>query len=144
MHAQQELNELECCPLLSPCNFRGTSHRPAGAASLSTSHVLSRMRSTACVVLALVCAPACAFAPARALSPARSVHAPPRQPARAATAAVRMANDDAVDPLDRAFAAAVYLFPITDGIFFGKFLFRDVPLLGALCFPIVQAAAAFP
>ena len=104
-------------------------------------HVLSRMRSTACVVLALVCAPACAFAPARALSPARSVHAPPRQPARAATAAVRMANDDAVDPLDRAFAAAVYLFPITDGIFFGKFLFRDVPLLGALCFPIVQAAA---
>ena len=102
------------------------------------------MRSTACVVLALVCAPACAFAPARALSPARSVHAPPRQPARAATAAVRMANDDAVDPLDRAFAAAVYLFPITDGIFFGKFLFRDVPLLGALCIPIVQAAAAFP
>ena len=156
LHPQLELNELwplltylltrqaiwhQCCPLLSPCNFRGTSHRPAGA-SLSTSHVLSRMRSTACVVLALVCAPACAFAPARALSPARSVHAPPRQPARAATAAVRMASDDAVDPLDRAFAAAVYLFPITDGIFFGKFLFRDVPLLGALCFPIVQAAAA--
>jgi hypothetical protein len=97
------------------------------------------MRSTACVVLALVCAPACAFAPARALSPARSVAAPLRQPARAATAAVRMASDDAVDPIDRAFAAAVYLFPITDGIFFGKFLFKDVPLLGALCYPALQA-----
>ena len=50
-----------------------------------------------------------------------------------------MASDDAVDPIDRAFAAAVYLFPITDGIFFGKFLFKDVPLLGALCYPALQA-----
>ena len=158
MHPQLELNELwpppthanrfaragssfPCCPLPAPATLRNFAS--ARRASLSTSHVLVRMRSTACLVLALVCAPACAFAPARALSPARSVHAPPRQPARTATAAVRMANDDAVDPLDRAFAAAVYLFPITDGIFFGKFLFRDVPLLGALCFPIVQAAAAF-
>merc|ERR1712194_287514 len=36
------------------------------------------------------------------------------------------------DPIDRAFAAAAYLFPITDGIFFG-----------ALCLPILQASAAF-
>ena len=99
---------------------------------------------TSCIVLALVCAPAYAFAfaPARALSPARSVQAPLRQPTRAATAAVRMA-DDAVDPIDRAFAAAVYLFPITDGIFFGKFLFTSVPVFGALCLPILQASAAF-
>ena len=97
---------------------------------------------TSCIVLALVSAPAYAFAPAFALSPARSVQAPLRQPTRAATAVVRMA-DDAVDPIDRAFAAAVYLFPITDGIFFGKFLFTSVPVFGALCLPILQAAAAF-
>jgi hypothetical protein len=97
---------------------------------------------TSCIVLALVCAPAYAFAPAFALSPARFVQAPLRQPTRAATAVVRMA-DDAVDPIDRAFAAAVYLFPITDGIFFGKFLFTSVPVFGALCLPILQAAAAF-
>merc|ERR1711865_821751 len=75
-------------------------------------------------------------------SPARSVQAPLRQPTRTATAAVRMADDD-VDPIDRAFAAAVYLFPITDGIFFGKFLFTSVPVFGALCLPILQASAAF-
>merc|ERR1712106_688444 len=75
-------------------------------------------------------------------SPARSAQAPLlRQPARAA-ASVRMQDDD-VDVVDRAFAAAVYLFPITDGIFFGKFLFTQVPVFGALCLPIIQASAAF-
>ena len=102
-----------------------------------------RNMRTSCLLLALVCAPAHAFAPgARALSPARSVQAPLRQPTRAAATAVRM-QDDAVDPIDRAFAAAVYLFPITDGIFFGKFLFTSVPVFGALCLPILQASAAF-
>ena len=52
-------------------------------------------------------------------------------------------QDDDVDVVDRAFAAAVYLFPITDGIFFGKFLFTQVPVFGALCLPIIQASAAF-
>ena len=105
---------------------------------------------SSCAVLALACVPAYAFAPG-ALSPARSAQAPLarsvqapllRQPTRASSS-VRMQADDEADVVDRAFAAAVYLFPITDGIFFGKFLFQSVPVLGAVCLPVLQASAAF-
>jgi len=55
---------------------------------------------------------------------------------------VTMAEDGA-DPVDRAFAAAVYLFPITDGFQFGKFIYQQVPPVGAIAQAIYPAIASF-
>jgi len=66
------------------------------------------------------------------------MHHLPRSPL-----AVTMAQSDDAELVDRAFAAAVYLFPITDGFQFGLFLYKDVPPLGALAQAVYPAIAAF-
>ena len=54
-----------------------------------------------------------------------------------------MAQSDDAALVDRAFAAAVYFFPITDGFQFGKFIYQSVPPLGALAYQIAPAINAF-
>lgn len=58
-----------------------------------------------------------------------------------------MAQSDDASLVDRAFAASVYLFPITDGFQFGKFIYQQVPPAGALAqliYPSIQAFDAIP
>jgi len=67
-------------------------------------------------------------------------------PHSSSLASMRMQSDE-VDPLDQAFAAAVYLFPVTDGFFFGKFIYQQIPPVGALAesiYPAIQAFDAIP
>ena len=58
-----------------------------------------------------------------------------------------MAESDDAALVDRAFAAAVYFFPITDGFQFGKFIYAQVPPIGAVAqaiYPSIQAFDAIP
>lgn len=53
-------------------------------------------------------------------------------------------NNDLVDDLvDRAFAASVYLFPITDGFQYGKYLYAQYEPLGAIAQVIAPAINGF-
>jgi len=54
-----------------------------------------------------------------------------------------MAQSDDADVVDRVFAAAVYLFPITDGFEYGKFLYAQVPPLEAVAQAVYPSIAGF-
>jgi hypothetical protein len=96
-----------------------------------------------CVGSALILAtlvPAHAFATSHALRASQAPLIRTKSP-------VTMAQNDQADLVDRAFAAAVYLFPITDGFQFGKFIYQQVPPVGALAqviYPSIQAFDAIP
>ena len=98
-------------------------------------------------LLALAVASTHGFAVTSAVSSARVSQAPLIHHATRSAAPARMAQSDEPDYVDRAFAAAVYFFPITDGFQFGKFIYASVPPVGALAqviAPSIQAFDAIP
>ena len=98
-------------------------------------------------ILALSFVPAYTFAPAHALAPARVSQAPAIHHAVRSSSSVTMAQSDDAELVDRLFASAVYLFPITDGFQFGKFIYASVPPIGALAYnvaPIINAFDSIP
>ena len=98
-------------------------------------------------ILALSFVPAYTFAPANALAPARVSQAPAIHHAVRSSSSVTMAQSDDAELVDRLFASAVYLFPITDGFQFGKFIYASVPPIGALAYnvaPIINAFDSIP
>ena len=101
--------------------------------------MLMRTASLPCVILAML-VPAHAFAPSHALRVSQA-------PLIRKSSPVTMAQTDDAELVDRAFAAAVYFFPITDGFQFGKFIYQQVPPIGALAqvvYPSIQAFDAIP
>ena len=84
--------------------------------------------------------------PAHALRASHAIRAS-QAPLIRTSSPVMMAQSDDADPVDRAFAAAVYFFPITDGFQFGKFIYQQVPPVGFLAqaiYPSIQAFDAIP
>ena len=56
---------------------------------------------------------------------------------------VQMAINDEAPIVDRAAAAAAYLFPITDGFQFGGYLFKNIPAVGAVAYQLAPAINGF-
>ena len=102
------------------------------------------MRQCIGALIVAMLGPAQAFTASQALIRTSSLST--QAPLIRTSSAITMAQDDA-SLVDRAFAAAVYLFPITDGFQFGKFIYAQVPPAGALAqliYPSIQAFDAIP
>ena len=82
---------------------------------------------------------------ALAVTPARSSPAQlrPRLPQLARATILRMQKGDDAELVERAAAAAVYLFPAFDGFQYGAYVYKTIPPIGAIAYNLVPAVNAF-
>ena len=134
-HAPSAVAHLKQRSQRRSCGSNASLHRstPVAAISLSTSSAAPRR---------LLSSPA-----SRATAPLRNASAallPLRRIRKTSSAPRASSDDDRSDaPLERALAAAPYLFPLLDGLRYGRFLFRQYPITQAIVSPLAPLAQLY-